>query len=251
MIKYAIIEDNVFAKEHLRLAIKKLRPGYELTFTGDSVESAVEFLKDNEVNLIFMDIELSDGKCFSIFERIGTVVPVIFTTAYDEFAIQAFKVNGIDYLLKPVTHEALAHAIDKFEMLTLHRAADNVAPKASEPGANEPVSRILTVSGDKYNYININDIAYFMSEENYVFAYLHKGRRCMINLTNLSELEGILPSDRFFRLSRNIIASIESIVSAGKYFRGRLLVKLKSSCGEKDVTISATRRDQFLSWLGK
>lgn len=255
MTRYAIIEDNQFAMEHLCQSVKRLRRDYEPVFKASSVKETVDFLKSSpEVELIFMDIELADGKCFAIFDQIKTVIPIIFTTAYDEFAIQAFKVNGIDYLLKPVSDQDLAYAIDKFEHLSSVR---NPQPQVSPAVEESPTvsyaktGRILTVSGEKYGYIAIDDIAYFISEDNYVFACLNSGGHRLVNLTSLSYLEPMLPSDRFFRLSRSIIASIKSIESVSKYFRGRLLVKLKSGNEQREVIVSASNRDTFLEWLGR
>ena len=254
MIRFAIMEDNPFAMEHLCQSVKRLRRDYELVFKASSVKEAVDFLKSSpDVDLLFMDIELSDGKCFAIFDQVQTVIPIIFTTAYDEFAIQAFKVNGIDYLLKPVSDQDLAYAIYKFEHL---RSIRNPQPPYTPAPEELPVAavntgRILTLSGEIYSYIDIYDIAYFISEDNYVFACLNSGDRRLVNLTSLSYLEPMLPSDRFFRLSRSIIASIKSIESVSKYFRGRLLVKLKSGNLQREVIVSASNRDAFLEWFGR
>lgn len=249
-MRYAIIEDNVFAAKHLEMAVSRLRPQYRKVFTGTSVESTVNYLRTSEEpDLIFMDIELFDGKCFEIFDAVQTTVPVIFTTAYDDFALKAIKVNCVDYLLKPVTPEALSHAIDKFEHLFAHHN-DSVAPTASPVVA--PATRILTVSGDKYNYINTDRIAYFVSEDDYVFAYLNDDdKRHLINITSLSDLELILSSSDFFRLSRNVIASIKSIKGVSKYLRGRLLVKVSSGAGISEFSVPASRREPFLLWLGR
>ena len=254
MTRFAIIEDNPFALEHLCQSVKRLRRDYEPVFKASSVKETVDFLKSSpDVELIFMDIELADGKCFAIFDQVKTVIPIIFTTAYDEFAIQAFKVNGMDYLLKPVSDQDLAYAIDKFEHLSSIRNPQLPASPVPEETTVSAVNtgRILTVSGEKYGYIDIDDIAYFISEDNYVFACLNSGIQRLVNLTSLSYLEPMLPSDRFFRLSRSIIASIKSIESVSKYFRGRLLVKLKSGNEQREVTVSASNRDTFLEWLGR
>lgn len=245
MLRYAIIEDNVFALELLKRLVGKLRPSYDLVFTGGTVKEAVDLLKSNPPDLLFLDIELSDGKCFSIFENLHTTVPIIFTTAYSEFAIQAFKVNSVDYLLKPITECDLANALDKFE---LFRANNDL----TRPMPQESFSpRILTESGDKYSYIDIKDVEYFMSEDNYVFAHLKGGVRCMIKIKNLSELEAVLPHNDFFRISRNIITSIWVISSVSKFFRGRLSVVLDSSFGLINISVSASRRDEFLVWYGR
>lgn len=247
-MRYAIVEDNPFAMNHLLMMIGKLRPRWKNVFTGGTVTRAVEFLESGEeVDLIFMDIELSDGKCFNIFERTSTLVPVVFTTAYDEYALKAFKVNGVDYLMKPVTEKDLGHAIDKFEHVASARPSP--APEAKPTGYSE--SRILTVSDDRYSYIQVKDVAYFISEDNYVFAEMKKGGRRLLNIANLSEIEKITPPDSFFRVSRGIITSIDAVVSASKYFRGRLLLKIATSRGVIEVTVPASRRDDFLRWLGR
>lgn len=245
MLRYAIIEDNVFALELLKRLVGKLRPSYDLVFTGGTVKEAVDLLKSNPPDLLFLDIELSDGKCFSIFENLHTTIPIIFTTAYSEFAIQAFKVNSVDYLLKPITECDLAHALDKFEMFRANNALTRPMPQESSS------PRILTESGDKYSYIDIKDVEYFMSEDNYVFAHLKGGVRCMIKIKNLSELEAVLPHNDFFRISRNIITSIWVISSVSKFFRGRLSVVLDSSFGSINISVSASRRDEFLVWYGR
>ncbi|MCM1004880.1 MAG: LytTR family DNA-binding domain-containing protein [Prevotella sp.] len=247
-IKYAIIEDNPFAMNHLRMMISKLRPQWENVFTGVSVSQAVDFLQSqSEIDLIFMDIELGDGKCFNIFERTGTIVPIIFTTAYNEYAIKAFKVNGVDYLLKPITEKDLSHAIDKYEHIVSRK--ETVALESDKNKSSE--CRILTVSGDKYSYIRFDDVSHFISEDHYVYAVLKENGKRMLNIDNLAEIESIMPPDRFFRVTRNIIVSIDSVVSAGKFFRGRLLLKISTSEGETEVVVPASRRDDFLRWLGR
>lgn len=254
-MRYAIIEDNHFAREHLRILISKIRPDWELAFIGTSVASTVMYLKDSpDIDLMFMDIELSDGRCFAIFEQTGTTVPVIFTTAYDEFAIQAFKVNSLGYILKPVNENELNHAIDKYEYLRTqvmnggHKDDSNIQ---SRDVAATSIQRILISSGDKYTYIHLDDISYFTSEDNYVFAFLKNGSSHLITIKNLSSLDEMLPADRFFRLSRNVIASIESISSVSKYHRGRLKVVVCAGDSTIEIMVSAERRDYFLNWFGQ
>lgn len=247
MIRYAIIEDNPFAVEHLKQMIMQLRRDWELVFSASSVAKTTSFLQSGEsVDLIFMDIELSDDKCFAIFDHINTVVPIIFTTAYDSHAIRAFKVNAVDYLLKPVDTTKLLHAIDKFECLF-----PNVSANTASAVSDETTDRILTVSGDKYNYVNISEVSYFISEDHCVLAILGDGTRRMTNFPNLTELEATLTKKDFFRISRNVIVSIGSIIKVSKYFKGRLLVTISSGTETLDISVPASRRDSFLSWLGK
>lgn len=247
MIRYAIIEDNPFAVEHLKQMISRLRCDWELAFSASSVAKTAKFFQSGDpVDLIFMDVELSDGKCFSIFDQINTVVPIIFTTAYDNHAIHAFRVNAVDYILKPVDEPKLLHSIDKFEYL--------YRKNAQNPGVavvGEASDRILTVSGDKYNYVNVAEVSYFISEDHCVFAVMGDGTRRMTNLSNLAELVISLPKKDFFRISRNVIVSIVSISNVSKFFKGRLLVSVGSGSSVLEISVSATRRDAFLSWLGK
>lgn len=250
-MKYAIIEDNLFAAKHLEMAINKLRPDWQKAYSQTMVSKTIDYLQTNpDIDLIFMDIELSDGRCFDVFDAVQTIIPIIFTTAYDDFALRAIKVNCVDYLLKPVTPAALSHAIDKFEHLYVTHKQENTPSEQLPP--EKVVNRILTISGDKYNYINIEDISHFLSEDDYVFAYLHdKPNRCLINIPTLTELEQVLPPTEFFRLSRNLIASIKSINSVSKYLRGRLLVKLSCGSGIQEFVVPVSRRDAFLRWLGR
>lgn len=249
-VKYAIIEDNPFAMNHLEMVIGKLRPKWVNVFKGTTVEETVKFLQSGEaVDLLFMDIELSDGKCFKIFERTSTLVPVVFTTAYDEYALKAFKVNVVDYLMKPVTPKELGHAIDKFDHLTSPHPMQAPVEEQVTPSGSD--CRILTVSNDRYSYIPIQDVAYFISEDNYVFAEMKAGGRKLLNISNLSEIEKIMPAGSFFRVSRGIITSIDAVVSASKYFRGRLLLKIAAAGGVMEITVPASRRDEFLRWLGR
>lgn len=246
--RYAIIEDNAFALEMLKRTVAKLRPDYELVFTGGSVASAIQLLEsDIKTDLIFMDIELSDGNLFNVIDEFRTVAPIIFTTAYDEFAIQAFKLNGVDYILKPISDAELGNALDKFEMLR-HMATEQSSTIAPTTQAH---SRILVVCGDKYSYIDSAEVGYFLSEDNYIFAYLKNGGRRMINLKNLYELEQILPPKDFFRLSRKVITSISSVATVSKFLRGRLMVTLQTADGAYKVSVSASHRIDFLNWLGR
>lgn len=251
-MKYIIIENEAFALENLKKIVTRLRPDWHLQFTAESVEETIEYLlaKPN-IDLIFMDIELVDGNCFEIFKRVKVDTPVIFTTAYDDFAIQAFKVDSIDYLLKPITEDAVSEALEKFERLTVKK---DETPDYTQllqqlmPPANR--RRILISSGDNYDYVMIEDVSFFLSEDKYVFVYLRSGVRRMTEFRNLSEVECIVDTKRFFQVSRNVIASIESIDKVSKYFNGRLKVIVKAGNEKQDAVVSAARRQTFLDWLG-
>lgn len=248
-MKYVIFEDEMFAMQRLQLIVERLHPDYTLIYKGTSVAEAIDFFKQGpDVDLVFMDIDLADGNSFEIFDEVNVNTPIIFTTAYDEYALKAFKVRSIDYLLKPLNESELSLAITKFERLRNEQGAVSSSTKAS---ADNQAQRILIVSGDNFLYADINDIAFFISEANYVYAYLTDGKRRMTNFTNLQNLSSIVPQDSFFQLSRNIIASIASIKSVSKFFRGRLMVKLSAGNEEQECIVSSNRREEFLAWLGK
>lgn len=258
MTTYAIIEDNPFALANLSQTVARIRPDWELLFASNSVGETLKRLEEKGVpSIFFMDIELADGKSFSIFNERNINVPVIFITAFDNFAIQAFNVNVVDYILKPFSMADLEKSVVRFENIWLgagHKGQPDEASSrpVSDETEGKSAKRLLTVSGEKFNYINISDVSYFISEDNYVFAYLKQSSdRKMINLKNLTELQETINSDDFFRISRSVLASIGSIKSVSKYLRGRLKITLSNGLEQVEATLSADRREQFLNWLGR
>lgn len=249
-MKYAIFEDEQFSLQRLQMSVERLHPDYHLDFCGSSVAEAVEYFRSEpDVDLIFMDIELADGMCFEIFEKVNPCAPVIFTTAYDEYALKAFKTDSIDYLLKPVADTDLSLAINKFERRRGHGQAERQG--AAESCYRPAPRRILAISGDRYIPVGIDEVAFFLSEDNCVYACLKSGRRRLTKFANLSEVSDVVSQDEFYRLSRNVTASIQSIKSVSKYFRGRLLVRLEAGEDALEVTVSADKRNEFLNWLGR
>ena len=244
MIKYLVIENEYFARMKLIKLVAAVRSGYRPAFCVESVEDAVELLRTGpDIDLIFMDVELVDGNCFDILKQVRIDVPVIFTTAYSDFAIKAFQLNSVDYLLKPLTQEAVEKAIDKFERFRLPETV--CSPAASPHPACK--SRILISEGDNYFYIPCEDISMARSEEHYVFIHTFSGKKHITEYANLSVLEQSISPEKFFRISRGIIVSIHGIVSVRKYFKGRLKVVLTD---KSEVIVSSGRRDDFLAWLG-
>ena len=251
-MKYAIIENEAYALEHLKRVVSSLRTEYELVFTAESVEECINYFgQQHSVDIIFMDIELVDGNCFDIFRAINIKTPIIFTTAYDAYAIQAFKVNSIDYLLKPIADKDVEAAIRKFET---HYIKTNKTPdyKQLYPFIHKNLARrrILVNSGDTYSYIQTDEIAFFVSEDKYVYATLKNGRRRMTDFQNLSEVEAEVDGSDFFQLSRNLIASISAIGKVSKFFTGRLKVEIEAGEEKQEVVVSAARKKLFLDWLG-
>ncbi|MGM9815746.1 MAG: LytR/AlgR family response regulator transcription factor [Lepagella sp.] len=250
-MKYAIIENEEFALINLREVIKSVRPDYVCVFTAETVEDCVDYFRRNpDVQLIFMDIELDDGNSFEIFRQVDIKKPIIFTTAYNEYAIQAFKVNSIDYLLKPVSEEDVERAIKKYE--TIHSAS--VLPDYQEIAnrlAPKPLRRRILISDKNgYSFVTTDEIAWFEAEDKYVSIVLNTGKRLFTDFASLSDVIEVLDPDRFFHISRNVVASIDSIAKISKFFKGRLQVDIIASDETRTELVSAARRGDFLEWLG-
>lgn len=211
-MKYAIIEDEQIAMQNIDQMIRQLRPHYQKFFQTDTAEETIKFLmSDLKPDLLFMDIELSDANCFTIFEKVDVKVPIIFTTAYDEYAIKAFTVNSIDYLLKPISKDNLLRAIEKIESLSINTPIDyrKLGPEVFQRSKRQ---RILITIGDKYTYVNMADVAYFEREEKYVCAVLFNGKKYITDFLNLSEVEAIVNNiDRPFEFTTSEFIYISDI----------------------------------------
>ena len=251
-----IIEDEPFAQNELKRLLSKSDPTISIIDCIDSVEESIEWLAGNpSPDLIFMDIQLSDGLSFEIFKKIEVKTPVIFTTAFNEYAIQAFKVNSIDYLLKPVKQTELDQAIMKFK--SLHDKPEEVQPvisfqqieKLIQAGLSKFKSRFIAKLGDEIRHIEVADIAYLKAEDNEVMLITVNNKRYIIDYS-LDQLAGLLDPDRFFRANRSYIVSIGSISKISKYFNSRLDLDLIPKTEDK-VLISRVRVPDFLKWMDK
>jgi DNA-binding LytR/AlgR family response regulator len=234
--------------------ISKLRPEWKVIQIFESVKSAVNWLKTNkEPDLYFMDIQLTDGICFSIFEQVELKKQVIFTTAYNEYAIQAFKVNSIDYLLKPLKEDMLLSALEKFETVySAQKQQDNAInyDDIIEAIQNKKVkyrTRFLITGATSMFKINVDEIAFFYSEERITFAVMFDGKEHIINLT-LEKLEEQLDPLMFYRANRGAILNCDSVRKVENYFGGKLSVKLIQPLN-KNITISRLKASEFKAWL--
>ncbi len=249
-----IIEDEEPAYRRLHKMMKELEPGHTLLNQIVSVSSAVKWFKDNEhPDLIISDIQLSDGVSFEIFKQVDIKCPVIFTTAYDQYAIEAFKVNSIDYLLKPVKKDELEKAVTKFKTLTPATAAPaidiNKLLQSLQPAAgNEYKKRFVVRYGEHIKTIDIEEVVYFYTEDKATFLCTKDARRFVVDF-NLDTLDSILDPKVFFRINRQFIISIHSIAEMFAYSKSRVLIKLNPAAKHETI-VSTERSADFKHWLG-
>ncbi|MBN2611401.1 MAG: response regulator transcription factor [Bacteroidales bacterium] len=250
-----IIEDELHNQRMLEGMVLKIRPHWNITGATESVADSVEWLKKNQPDLIFMDIQLTDGICFSIFEQVKVDCPVIFTTAYDNYAIQAFKVNSIDYLLKPVKENELANAITKFEQVSGYKIKTREAfdyreiLNAIRYGEKKYRKRFLIQGASSYYRLNAEEIAYFHCKSKITFAVTFAGKEHIVDFT-LESLEEELNPDEFFRANRHTILHINVVQKIEDYFGGKLHVRLIPPF-KQEVIVSRLKNTAFKDWLGR
>ena len=246
-----IVEDEIHNQRLLSGMIAEMRPSWNIVQVIDSVADSVEWLSGNKVDLIFMDIQLVDGICFSIFDKLTIQIPVVFTTAFDTYALQAFKVNSIDYLLKPIKEEDLKQAILKFEQrIQTANPVPDYNQILDKIGNNRKYRNRILIHGVKSYYkIDVEDIAYFYSDNKITFARTFDGNDCQVDMI-LEVLEEELDPEVFFRAGRNVLLHIDSIVSFEDYFGGKLVLKLNPTFGQS-VTVSRLKNMAFKKWVGK
>lgn len=250
-MRILIIEDEKITADDLVYCLKEVRPDFTLVKVLSSVKSAIAFLKIKpSIDLIFSDIQLTDGLSFEIFKAVEIEAPVIFCTAYDEYALNAFDANGIAYLLKPFTAETIEKAIEKFEKLT-HRKDNKVARllQFMEQSNTQKASlTILIYQGEKIIPVNFDDIA-LMYLQNGIVTIRTFSHQVFIASQSLEELEKIQHLD-FFRANRQFLVHRKAIKNAAKYFSRRLVLHLNFPFDEK-IIISKEKANDFLSWLAQ
>lgn len=245
-----IIEDEKPNADRLKRFIAELRPDYYISDTPEAVIDAVTWLQNNpHPDLIFLDIRLSDGLSFEIFDRVKISCPIIFTTAYDEYAVRAFKFNSVDYLLKPIDKDELENALLKLESYE-----QSVQPSVEEllsflkRDQQDYRSRFLLPFRDGYKTILVSDIEYFYLDQKVMFARLLQGTEEILP-QSMEELEQQLDPKFFFRANRQIIIHIDSVSQIVNTFNGRLKVTLKRS-RSIEIFISRDKAPQFKAWMG-
>lgn len=250
-----IVEDEDLAVKKLSKTLLAIDPDLEIAGVTDSIRATVNWLREQPApDLIFMDIELADGQSFEIFNRIEVTSPVIFVTSYDEFALKAFKVNSVDYLLKPIQKDELEAALQKFRK---SKAAQ--APPANletflrelqtQLQPKDYRTRFLVKHAQKLVSIEVKDIAYFYSDGKMNFFKTFDNRRFVVDYL-MDELVNMVDPKRYFRISRSVCVSAESIGKIDDYFGSRLILQLKPAL-EKEALVSREKVSDFKLWLGK
>jgi DNA-binding LytR/AlgR family response regulator len=234
----------------LSAVLHKVCPDVEIVDTIDTVVDSVEFFKSTpQLDLVFMDIHLADGSSFRIFDGVEVTAPIIFTTAYDQYAIEAFKVNSIDYLLKPINEEGVKRAIEKWQHLTSIER-NEYSERINEVIQNRPTEQALLVHfRDKIIPLKVEDIAFFHTFEERVTAYCHNGDKYLIDFT-LEALQSKLSSEDFFRANRQFIISRAAVKELVVWFGSRLSANLTIETPERIVIPKAKVKD-FKNWLLK
>jgi DNA-binding LytR/AlgR family response regulator len=250
-----IIEDEPLAAERITSLLKKCNIEIEVAGILDSVEEAVKWFAENtQPDLMIVDIHLSDGLSFDIFKKINVKSPVVFTTAYDQYAIQAFKVNSIDYLLKPVSLAELSAALEKLKLFKGNDAplqhVDFVTLSESIKKLTQPYkSRFLVKYGDTIQFKTVEEIAYFYADDKIVYLISVENRRFIVDYT-LEELETMLHPDLFYRINRKFIAKIDAIKTIKTALNSRLQIYLSPSV-ETNIYISREKVAEFKAWIDR
>lgn len=251
MPRILIIEDEEPAAKRLLKMIGEIEPGTEFLDTIPSVSAAIKWFSENNApDLIFSDIQLADGTSFDIFREVSIQCPVIFVTAYDQYAIDAFKVNSVDYLLKPLKKDELLAAINKFKATrqSATPALDiNKLLQSINTSGQGYKSRFIVRYGEHIKTVQTEEIAYFYTEDKVNFLTTFEARRFAID-SNLDSLETLLDPKLFFRINRQFIVSLKAIAEMFAYTKGRVLIKLKPPAKQETI-VSTERSADFKIWL--
>ncbi len=240
-----IIEDEYLAASELERLLGEVAPDVVILAKLGSVSESVAWLRKNRAEVIFMDIHLGDGQSFDIFEQVEITVPVIFITAYDEYALKAFKYQGIDYILKPFDKEELVQALGKLDSFS--------ATNAPFPAASLTVyqERFLVTVGTKMKSVAIGDVAYFMADGKYLVLFTRDGQNYILDQT-ISGIESKLNPARFFKINRKFIISYDAIKEMVKYSNSRIKIILSPLPPSGiEAIVSSERIQEFKQWLNQ
>lgn len=251
-MKVVIVEDEIAASENLSYLIHNIDSTIEILTVLDSVKAAVKyFSQPSEAELVFMDIHLADGVSFEIFDQVTLNTPIIFTTAYDQYAIKAFKVNSLDYLLKPINEEELAEAINKFK----NKSKDQDPNKNQLDGLLQLIqtktksykTTYLVHHRDELLPIKTNEIAYFYIETGIVKAITFNNKSYVID-KKLEDIESELDSNIFHRVNRQFVINRDSIANIKFYFNGKLIINVNPPASDR-IVVSKAKASEVKNWM--
>lgn len=247
-----IIEDEQLSADHLANLLQRCDNSINVTHRFESVKQSVESFRSGvTADLLLVDIHLADGSSFEIFTETEIAIPTIFTTAFDQYAIQAFRTNSIDYLLKPIDIVELQRALDKFKQLNTQQHTQLLSQILLHSGLQQKQfkSRFMVKLGDNLMTVKTEETDHFTYEDGIVLLVNRNGKRYPVDYT-LEQLEQVLDPDRFFRISRKIIVNIDAIVKVGNYFNSRLKITTLQLQSD-DGVVSRVRVSDFKQWLNK
>ncbi len=245
-----IVEDEKIAANNLEKMLQQIDTSINVQSKIDSIEESVKWLSNNTADLIFLDIHLADGLCFKIFEQIKIKTPIIFTTAYDQYAIRAFKVNSIDYLLKPIEIQQLEESLEKFKELHQVQNAKAIDFDALINFYNKKINyqeRFIVRYAQKIKSVKTDDIAYFYIDAENVFLCTKGNNNYPIDYS-LDKLENIINPKDFFRVNRQFIINISSIENMYSLSKSRIKIELKPK-SDMEIIVSYSRMSDFRKWL--
>jgi DNA-binding LytR/AlgR family response regulator len=248
-----IIEDEAPAANRLAKLLQGIGVEINIVDILDSVESSVKFFRSAQnVDLIFMDIQLADGLSFDIFLETDVKAPVIFTTAFDQYSLKAFKVNSIDYLLKPIDEKELRHAVEKYLQLYDRKETDfseKILKLMKAINASKYKERLLIKRGQQLSYLKTGNTAYCYADGKLCYAVDFNGNKYLLE-TNLAQLEEQLQPNKFYRINRQLLVNIEAVKKVHTWLGGRLKLELLPN-SEADTLVSRDRVNGFKDWLGQ
>jgi DNA-binding LytR/AlgR family response regulator len=249
MYNVLIIEDEKPALESLRQELALIDANIQISAATESVAESIAWLQEHKMpDLIFMDIQLTDGLSFNIFEAVKITCPVIFTTSYNDYMMKAFEYNGIDYLLKPIDREKLVHALNKYKALQ-HYFLENYRSLLDFLNNQEKKrSRILVKRGIEYQSIRTENIVYFFTEHKLVFLVDKENKKFMADVSNLTELESELDKEAFYRANRKFIVNVNYIKKFKPLEKSKLSVELTLPLDE-EIIVSQENASNFKRWV--
>lgn len=249
-MRVIIIEDERLSAEHLTSMLHRMDATIEVLQCYDTVKASIHaFQQGIKADLLFVDIHLADGLSFEIFAHINVDIPIIFTTAYDDYAIKAFKLNSVDYLLKPIGIDDLRIALEKFKKYNKQYQApmlENIAQSYHQI-SKQTKNRFIVKSGQTIDSIKTEDVLHFQTQDSITFLVIANGKRFAIDYT-LDQLESLLAPEQFFRINRKVYLNIKAIEKVSTYVNSRLMIQSNHLTGDMTI-VSRERVNDFKIWL--